>query len=210
LAESDRRIDLDRAVLGVADLPPVPGRFEPVDTDETRARGFSVVVDYAHTPDGLERLLDAARLITAGRVIVVFGCAGRRDREKRPVMGEIAARLADIAIATSDNPRGEDPDAIIGDVIAGAPSEYRSRVTAEPDRRRAIRHALHLADTGDTVVIAGKGHETYQDLGDVTIDFDDRQVAREELAREHVAPEEPGPEAAARRAPDGRETKDLS
>lgn len=210
LADSDRRIDLDRAVRGIADLAPVPGRFELVDTDETRSREFSVVVDYAHTPDGLERLLEAARLITDGRVIVVFGCAGRRDREKRPVMGETAARLADMAIATSDNPRGEDPEAIIGDVIAGTPSEYRSRVTAEPDRRRAIRSALHLAEAGDTVVIAGKGHETYQDLGDVTIDFDDRQVAREELAREQLAREELGPEAAARRAPAGREPKDLS
>ncbi len=200
LADTDGRIDLDRAVRGLAGLAPVPGRFEPVDTDETAFRDISVVVDYAHTPDGLERLLDAARSITERKVIVVFGCAGRRDREKRPVMGEVAARLADVAIATSDNPRGEDPVAIIDDVIGGVDSQYRSRVIAEPDRRHAIRRALRLAESGDTVVIAGKGHEATQDLGDVTIDFDDRTVAREELGRE----------AAARRASAGREPKDLS
>ncbi len=176
-------IELDAAVAALATLEPVPGRFEIVETDQTNSRNISVVVDYAHTPDGLERVLESARAITAGRVIAVFGCAGRRDREKRPAMGEIAGRLADEAIATSDNPRGEDPDAIIDDVIAGVGADYRSRVSAEPDRRTAIRRALQIAESGDTVVIAGKGHETYQDLGDTTIHFDDRAIAREELAR---------------------------
>lgn len=183
LRDVDDSIDVAAAIAGLADLAPVPGRFELVDTDETRARNISVVVDYAHTPDGLERVLESARQITDGRLIAVFGCAGRRDREKRPVMGEIAGRLADAAIATSDNPRGEDPAGIIDDVIAGVAANYRSRVTALPDRRLAIREALSIAEAGDTVVIAGKGHETYQDLGDVTIDFDDREVARDALAR---------------------------
>ena len=181
LAEVDASVEIEAAIAGLHALAPVPGRFELVETDETAARKISVVVDYAHTPDGLERLLESARKITPGRVIAVFGCAGRRDREKRPVMGEIAGRLADIAVATSDNPRGEDPAAIIDDVIAGVGANYLSQVSAEPDRRRAIRHALRIAVEGDTVVIAGKGHETYQDLGDTTIDFDDRLVARQEL-----------------------------
>lgn len=179
----DVTIDMDAAIAALTTLGPVPGRFEIVETEQTRSRGISVVVDYAHTPDGLERVLQSARAITAGRVITVFGCAGRRDREKRPAMGEIAGRLADQAVATSDNPRGEDPVTIIDDVIAGVDANYRSRVSAQPDRRMAIRHALQIAESGDTVVIAGKGHETYQDLGDTTIEFDDRAVAREELAR---------------------------
>ncbi len=183
LAETDPNVDLDRAIGGLSSLAPVPGRFELVETDETAARDIAVVVDYAHTPDGLERVLESARPITSGRVIVVFGCAGQRDREKRPVMGEIAGRLADLAVATSDNPRGEDPEAIIDDVVAGVDPQYRSRVSSEPDRRLAIRRAVQLAEAGDTVVIAGKGHETYQDLGDATVEFDDRVVAREELAR---------------------------
>jgi UDP-N-acetylmuramoyl-L-alanyl-D-glutamate--2,6-diaminopimelate ligase len=186
LAEAGDTIDVDAAIAGLAALAPVPGRFELVETDETASRNISVVVDYAHTPDGLERVLESARKITDGRVIAVFGCAGRRDREKRPVMGEIAARLADLAIATSDNPRGEDPGAIIDDVIGGVAANYRSRVSAQPDRRLAIRHALQMAESGDMVVIAGKGHETYQDLGDTTIDFDDRAIAREELARHEL------------------------
>ncbi len=186
LAEADDTIDLDAAIAGLGALAPVPGRFELVETQETLARDIAVVVDYAHTPDGLERVLQSARKITTGRVIAVFGCAGRRDLEKRPAMGEIAGRLADVAIATSDNPRGEDPQAIIDDVVAGVATNYRSRVTAQTDRRLAIRHALGVAESGDTIVIAGKGHETYQDLGDTVIDFDDRAVARDELARHEL------------------------
>jgi UDP-N-acetylmuramoyl-L-alanyl-D-glutamate--2,6-diaminopimelate ligase len=185
---------LDLAIAGLASsLEPVPGRFEIVDSPHAEALGITAVVDYAHTPDGLERLLEAARQLTDQRVIAVFGCAGRRDREKRPVMGEVAGRLADIAVATSDNPRGEDPDAILADVLAGVRDEHRARVTAEPDRRSAIRDALLAARRGDIVVVAGKGHERTQDLGDKTIDFDDRTVVRDELAlirRSETSPED--------------------
>jgi UDP-N-acetylmuramoyl-L-alanyl-D-glutamate--2,6-diaminopimelate ligase len=174
-------LDLDAAITGFEALAAVPGRFEVIDTEQTRSRGITVVVDYAHTPDGLERLLLAARALTDARVVAVFGCAGRRDLQKRPIMGELAARLADVAIATSDNPRGENPDAIIDDVIKGVAEQYRSRVISLADRRTAIRRALELAEPDDVVVIAGKGHEATQDLGAETIDFDDRRVAREEL-----------------------------
>jgi len=132
--------------------------------------------------DRRQAILDAAHEIAEQRPIAVFGCAGRRDREKRPVMGEIAARLADVAIATSDNPRGEDPDAIIVDVLSGVDDEYRARVLPIADRRSAIRHALSIAESGDVVVIAGKGHETTQDLGSETIEFDDRRVVSDELS----------------------------
>jgi UDP-N-acetylmuramoyl-L-alanyl-D-glutamate--2,6-diaminopimelate ligase len=175
-------VDLGRAIRGLVDLQPVPGRFEIVASPHADERGITAVVDYAHTPDGLERLLVAARQLTEHRVIAVFGCAGRRDREKRPRMGEVAGRLADAAIATSDNPRGEDPDAIIAEVLAGVREPHRGRVVAQADRRRAINEALAAAEPGDIVVIAGKGHERTQDLGDVTVEFDDRVVVREELA----------------------------
>jgi UDP-N-acetylmuramoyl-L-alanyl-D-glutamate--2,6-diaminopimelate ligase len=174
-------IDVGEALRGFADFAPVPGRFEVVATPETEERGITVIVDYAHTPDGLEFLLSAAREVTSGRTIAVFGCAGRRDRAKRPVMGDVAARGADVAIATSDNPRGEDPEAILADVVAGVSDEFRSRLTTIADRRSAISHALASAEKGDTVLIAGKGHETTQDLGDEMIAFDDRAVVREEL-----------------------------
>ncbi len=177
-------LDLDSAIAGLERLEPVPGRFQVVASDAAVERGITVVVDYAHTPDGLGRLLESARAITEERLIVVFGCAGRRDREKRPLMGGIAARLADVAIATSDNPRGEDPAAIIDDVIAGVDDRHRHRVTSQPDRRAAIAEALERAERGDVVVIAGKGHERTQDLGDATIDFDDVEVALRELDSE--------------------------
>src|SRR5205085_6969269 len=144
---------------------------------------FAVVVDYAHTPAGLEHVLAAARQLTVanGRVIVVFGAGGDRDRAKRPLMGEAATRLADLAVLTSDNPRSEDPAAIIEEVRAGASDE----VVVEPDRRAAIALALAEARPGDVVVLAGKGHETTQTFaGGQSIDFDDRAVAREELARQ--------------------------
>jgi UDP-N-acetylmuramoyl-L-alanyl-D-glutamate--2,6-diaminopimelate ligase len=187
-------VDIDQALTGLAQLAPVSGRFEIVDSSEARELGITAVVDYAHTPDGLERLLAAVRRLTDGRVIAVFGCAGRRDREKRPVMGEVAGRLADVAIATSDNPRGEDPESIIGDVMAGVAERDRDRVRAEPDRRRAIVDALGTARPGDIVVVAGKGHERTQDLGDRIIEFDDRTVVREALAsihRPNSSPEDP-------------------
>jgi UDP-N-acetylmuramoyl-L-alanyl-D-glutamate--2,6-diaminopimelate ligase len=165
------------AVAGIADLPGVPGRLEPVEAGQP----FQVLVDYAHTPDSVENVLRAVRpLAGGGRVIVVLGCGGDRDRGKRPLMGEAATRLADLAVITSDNPRSEDPLAIIGEIEPGA-RRGGGRYTVEPDRRAAIRQALEAAGPGDVVVIAGKGHETGQEFADRTIPFDDRAVARREL-----------------------------
>ncbi len=158
-------------------VPPVPGRFELVDEGQE----FAVVVDYAHTPDSLEKVLRLAAECARGRRLVVFGCGGDRDRTKRPIMGRLATELADYAIFTSDNPRGEDPEAIIREIEAGV--RGRRNFESEPDRRRAIERAIALAHPGDVVVIAGKGHETYQVVGDRVIDFDDRAVAREILRR---------------------------
>ncbi len=163
---------------GLAVTEGVPGRFEAVRAGQP----FSVVIDYSHTPDSLENALLAARAVTDGRVLVVFGCGGDRDRGKRPLMGEIGARLADDAVVTSDNPRTEDPLAIIDEIVAGVPAELRGRVVVEPDRRAAIELALREARPGDVVVIAGKGHEQGQMIGDRVIPFDDRAVAEEVLA----------------------------
>ena len=143
---------------------------------------FYVVVDYAHTPDGLQGALESAREAVDGcRVIVVFGCGGDRDAEKRPLMGRVAAELADLVVVTSDNPRTEDPLAIISAVLHGVPDEYRRSVTSEPDRRAAIEVALRAARPGDMVVLAGKGHEATQTIGATVVPFDDRTMARELL-----------------------------
>ena len=166
------------AGLSVATGP--PGRLEAVPNDI----GATIVVDYAHTPQGLEEILRAARLEAepgGGRVIVVFGCGGERDRGKRPVMGSVATRLADLAVLTSDNPRSEDPIAIIDEVRAGC--DGTARLVVEPDRRQAIAVALGSAGAGDVVIVAGKGHETVQQIGDRSIEFDDRVVTTEELER---------------------------
>lgn len=171
-------IDLDMAAHGIGALRAVPGRMEPIDAGQP----FDVIVDYAHTPDALERVLAAARTITSGRVIVVVGCGGDRDQAKRPVMGRVAAAGADLAVLTSDNPRSEDPEAILDAVFAGTEMLTGARVMREPDRREAIGHALGEAAPGDVVVIAGKGHEQTQELADRTIAFDDRAVARAILA----------------------------
>ena len=156
----------------------VPGRFEQVRAGQP----FLVVVDYAHTPDALERVLTTARKITSGRLGVVFGCGGDRDRTKRPIMGEIAARLADHAWITSDNPRSEDPDAIVAEVAVGAARVRRDGDASMADRHAAIEAALAWARPGDTIVIAGKGHETYQVVGSDVLPFDDREVARRLLS----------------------------
>jgi UDP-N-acetylmuramoyl-L-alanyl-D-glutamate--2,6-diaminopimelate ligase len=163
--------------LGLGSPIHVPGRFERVDAGGE----FVVLVDYAHTPDALERVLTAGRMLTrsGGKVAVVYGCGGDRDRAKRPLMGAAAARLADRAYLTSDNPRSEDPAAIAAEVRLGVGSERAPVV--ELDRRRAIRMALADAAPGDVVVIAGKGHEPGQTIGTRTLPFDDREVAREEL-----------------------------
>lgn len=166
-----------RAVLdAMAVCGGVPGRMEVVPTDTP----YTVLIDYAHTPDGLENVLRCVREIAEGRVICVFGCGGDRDSTKRPLMGEIASRLADIAVVTSDNPRTEDPDAIIEDIRKGLHSGL-ARVIVDSDRRHAIRRALSAAKAGDVVVLAGKGQETYQILNTGKIHFDEREVVAEIL-----------------------------
>lgn len=173
-------VDLETAGRGLEGLAGVPGRFQLIPG----AEDFSVVVDYAHTPDGLENILRTARALTKNRLLVVFGCGGDRDRGKRPEMGKIAARLADLTIITSDNPRSEDPAAIAGEIAEG----YRAEILAlgrDPDescrvildREEAIREAVFAARPGDMLVIAGKGHENYQVFRDRTVPFDDREVA---------------------------------
>ncbi len=177
-------LDLDLAVAALADAEPVPGRMEPVE----EGQGFGVLVDYAHTPDSLENVLRAARRLTAGRLICVFGCGGDRDAGKRPLMGRAGAELADLAVITSDNPRSEDPEAIIAAMLAGIAPGRRESVIVDGDRRRAIAAALAAAAPGDLVVIAGKGHEQGQEFAHGRKQpFDDREVAREELARLRAA-----------------------
>jgi UDP-N-acetylmuramoyl-L-alanyl-D-glutamate--2,6-diaminopimelate ligase len=176
-------IDDRASVRGIAALPGVPGRMEPVDAGQP----FLVLVDYAHTPDSLENVLRAARPLAEGhRVLAVFGCGGDRDRGKRPMMGEVATRMADHTVITSDNPRSEDPVVIIGEIEPGARRGGGGYVV-EADRRAAIRLALERARPGDVVVIAGKGHETGQEFADRIVSFDDRVVAREELEALGVA-----------------------
>ena len=169
-------LDIRDSAAALADAGRVPGRFEPID----EGQGFAVLVDYAHTPDSLENVLRAARRITEGRLLTVFGCGGDRDKEKRPLMGRAGAELSDLAVVTSDNPRSEEPGAIIDEILAGI--DDRDSIRVEPDRRAAIALALQAAESGDTVVVAGKGHEQGQEFeGGRKIPFDDREVAREEL-----------------------------
>jgi UDP-N-acetylmuramoyl-L-alanyl-D-glutamate--2,6-diaminopimelate ligase len=165
----------DDIAAGIERVEGVPGRFESVDEGQP----FTVLVDYSHKPGALEAVLRTARELTTERLICVFGCGGDRDRGKRPQMGRIAAALADVAIVTSDNPRSEDPRAIIEEILAGTESELE----VEPDRREAIARAIETAGPGDVVVIAGKGHEQGQQFRDRTVPFDDREVAREALRR---------------------------
>ncbi len=174
-------VDEATAVAAIATAGQVPGRFQIVDEGQE----FAVLVDYAHTPDSLENVLKAARPLTDKRLHVVFGCGGDRDRGKRPLMGEIAARLADRVIVTSDNPRSEDPAAIIEEVLEGSGRD----VDHEVDRRMAIGRAIAAAEPGDVVVIAGKGHEQGQEFeGGRKIPFDDVTVAREALRAAGPAP----------------------
>ena len=173
-------IDLDEAIAGLAAADPVPGRMEPIDAGQD----FGVLVDYAHTPDSLENVLRAARRLADGDLICVFGCGGDRDPLKRPLMGRVGAELANLAVITSDNPRSEDPEAIIAQVFEGVAADRRECTEVEPDRRAAIALALRTAKPGDLVVIAGKGHEQGQEFENGRkIPFDDREVAREELRR---------------------------
>jgi UDP-N-acetylmuramoyl-L-alanyl-D-glutamate--2,6-diaminopimelate ligase len=170
-------LDADAAAAGLAACRAVPGRFERVDMGQP----FLVVVDYAHTEDALKNLIAAARALRPRRVITVFGCGGDRDKLKRPRMGETAAALSDFVVVTSDNPRSENPLEIVNDILVGL-RRHDTPHEVEPDRRSAIRLAIGRATAGDIVLIAGKGHETYQVLADRTVPFDDREVAREVLA----------------------------
>lgn len=168
--------DMVAAALG--EVPGVAGRFELVD----HGQPFAVVVDYAHTPDGLENILKAARQVTENRLITVFGCGGDRDRTKRPIMGEIAFNYSDIAVVTSDNPRTEDPGKIIDDILVGVRrADGNKQYKVIQERQDAIIYAVNEAQPGDVVVIAGKGHETYQIIGNTKYDFDDRVVAAQAL-----------------------------
>jgi UDP-N-acetylmuramoyl-L-alanyl-D-glutamate--2,6-diaminopimelate ligase len=173
-----RAAGLDDAAIaaGIEDVREVPGRVEPID----EGQDFLVMVDYAHTPDSILGVLQATRPLTSGRLIVVFGCGGDRDRAKRPLMGKAATSAADLTIVTSDNPRSEDPLAIIAEIERGA-VEGGGEYVIEPDRRAAIERAVAAAAPGDAVVIAGKGHERYQEFADRTIEFDDRDEARRAL-----------------------------
>src|SRR5262245_2955536 len=180
----------DVIARGIQQLSSVPGRLEKVENN----LGISILVDYAHTPDALEKVLNAVRPLTQRRVLTVFGCGGDRDRGKRPLMGEIAARLSDLLVLTSDNPRTEDPLRIMAEIEDGIRKADLKRLEDDSpqtergywiggDRRAAIRIALRAAQRGDVILIAGKGHEDYQILGTKKIDFDDREVAREELSQ---------------------------
>jgi UDP-N-acetylmuramoyl-L-alanyl-D-glutamate--2,6-diaminopimelate ligase len=159
---------LEQTVAALATVPQVPGRLERIATQPC-----AVLRDYAHTPDALERVLLALRPLTRGRLIVLFGAGGDRDRGKRPEMGAVAERFADIAIVTSDNPRTEDPDAIIDEIEQGMPARRHVRIA---DRRSAIAHALDIATADDVVLLAGKGHEDYQIIGTEKLPFDERAI----------------------------------
>jgi UDP-N-acetylmuramoyl-L-alanyl-D-glutamate--2,6-diaminopimelate ligase len=173
-------IGIDAIVAGLGAVEPVRGRFEHVAVNGGNPIDIDVVVDYSHKPEALEEVIATAGAIVGerGRVIVVFGAGGDRDRQKRPLMGAAASRLADIAVVTSDNPRSEDPMAIIDEILDGVADRDRDRVEVEPDRAAAIKLGISLAEPGDMVIIAGKGHETTQTIGDRVLPFDDREVAR--------------------------------
>ncbi len=175
-------VPADAIAAGIEGVEGVPGRFESVDEGQP----FAVLVDYAHTPDSLRNVLTAARELGPGRLVCVFGCGGDRDREKRPLMGRISGELADLTLVTSDNPRSEDPAAIVAEMGAGPPGGDGG-VEVALDRRAAIERAVELARPGDVVVIAGKGHEQGQELAGRVLPFDDRAVAREALGRVRAA-----------------------
>ncbi|MGA9173411.1 MAG: UDP-N-acetylmuramoyl-L-alanyl-D-glutamate--2,6-diaminopimelate ligase [Thermoactinomyces sp.] len=170
-------VSLEVIRSSLAKIRGVNGRFEPVSLGQS----YTVLVDYAHTPDSLENALTTIREFAKGKVFCVVGCGGDRDRGKRPIMAEIAVKYSDLAILTSDNPRSEDPEAILADMVQGVTGYDDDRYTTITDRRQAISFAIERAEDGDIVLIAGKGHETYQEINGVRHDFDDRQVAREAI-----------------------------
>src|SRR5690606_29476092 len=169
-------LPIDQVTCGIESMPQVPGRFERVSIDKE----FSVVIDVAHTPDALANVLRLARSVAKGRVICVFGCGGDRDRAKRPLMGRIAAELADFVVVTSDNPRSEDPLGIVQDIASGLPGD-KENYKLIVDRQEAIRYALGLGRQGDLILLAGKGHERYQEIENKKIPFDERKIVEEVL-----------------------------
>ena len=173
---------LSAVAQGLSALTCVPGRLEPVLSAGADRRGVRVFVDYAHTDDALENVLKTLRPLCRGRLIVVFGCGGDRDKTKRPRMARVAERMADVVVVTSDNPRTEEPEAIIRDICAGFSPEKRHLVIVEPDRKEAIYQAIADARRDDVILLAGKGHETYQIIGTQKHDFSDVRVAQDALA----------------------------
>jgi UDP-N-acetylmuramoyl-L-alanyl-D-glutamate--2,6-diaminopimelate ligase len=186
-------LPLESIAAGVEALPGVPGRFEVVSAPDDEV---TVVVDYAHTDDALRNLLETARPLAPKRLITVFGCGGDRDRTKRPLMGMVAARLSDVVVITSDNPRSEEPHRIIEEIKRGIPAGTQSGrppdIREIVDRREAIEHAVEQGEPGDVVLIAGKGHEKYQQIGDRVLPFDDGEIARAALARRRSGPAKAG------------------
>lgn len=172
-------VPLNRIVKGLEALDSVPGRSEKLNSK----RGFTIVIDYAHSPDGIINVLKTAREYTKKRLITVFGCGGDRDRGKRSLMGDAAGRLSDFCVVTSDNPRTEDPMQIINDILPGI-NQTRCNYVIIEDRKKAIEHAINMAEVGDVIIIAGKGHETYQVLKDKTIHFDEKEIVQELLLGE--------------------------
>jgi UDP-N-acetylmuramoyl-L-alanyl-D-glutamate--2,6-diaminopimelate ligase len=197
LAAAATAVALDLPLVAIADgvraLPGVPGRFEVVSSPED---DVTVVVDYAHTDDALRNLLETARPLAPRRLVTVFGCGGDRDKTKRPLMGMVASRLSDVVVITSDNPRSEDPQRIIEEIKRGIPAGSSGGRAAEVlsvvDRREAIERAIELAEPGDLVLVAGKGHEKYQQIADRVLPFDDGEVARGALARRRPRPTQAG------------------
>lgn len=175
--------DLKTVAKGLSSLPGVPGRLERVAGD-----GFTVLVDFAHTDDAMQNVLTTLRPLCRGRLTILFGCGGDRDRTKRPRMARVAERLADTILVTSDNPRTEDPEAIIGEIIAGFENPGSERVTVQPDRRKAIELAIENARPDDIILLAGKGHETYQIIGTKKFDFSDKDIAGQCLRERQCSP----------------------
>ena len=180
-------LDLEEMARTLSTVKGVKGRVEVVPTD----RGFTVLIDYAHTPNALENILLTARDGAEGRVLCLFGCGGDRDRSKRPIMGEIARSLADVVVLTSDNPRTEDPEAILRDILAGTGPENET-LHVEPDRPAAIRWTLSRGRAGDVIVLAGKGHETTQEVNGVYFPMDEREIVADWLKKTAIPAEKTG------------------
>ena len=176
-------LDLGTVAAGLSSLKGVPGRLEKVSGNGD----FAVLVDYAHTDDALQNVLTTLKPLCQGRLIVLFGCGGDRDKTKRPRMAAVVEQLADVVFVTSDNPRTEKPEAIIADIMVGFRDLSSERLTVEPDRRKAIELAIATARPDDIVVLAGKGHETYQIIGDKKFDFSDKDIARQCLKERQCA-----------------------